>query len=259
MLPKAIYWFDSNQHRRKYWRVFGGVDMKSKFLGLVLIIAVTSAATAQPAEAAVTLDNSPPSGSISSFGNPDSMTYGQTFTAPVTGTLTSFTLWLNGGVGELYGGVGTWNGSSTFGLGFGSPTNLYQSANVASLGPGPYTFAPNINVVAGENYVAYLSVFGVANANAITSMPQSNNPVEDINYFVWHNSGPSFGGNPDPRNNASWNYFSNLGDAQFSATFVAAAGVPEPSTWAMMLIGFAGLGLAVQRKARARQFATASA
>jgi len=59
--------------------------------------------------AIVSLDNSPANGSISSFGVPDSQTYGQVFTAPVTGTLTSFTLWLDGGVGQLQGGVGNWN------------------------------------------------------------------------------------------------------------------------------------------------------
>jgi hypothetical protein len=31
---------------------------------------------------------------------------------------------------------------------------------------------------------------------------------------------------------------------------IGAAAVPEPSTWAMMLLGFAGLGFAGHRKAR---------
>jgi PEP-CTERM motif-containing protein len=34
---------------------------------------------------------------------------------------------------------------------------------------------------------------------------------------------------------------------------VAAGGVPEPSTWAMMLLGFAGLGFAGYRKAKSGQ------
>ena len=37
----------------------------------------------------------------------------------------------------------------------------------------------------------------------------------------------------------------------------AAEAVPEPSTWAMMLIGFGGVGLAVARRGR-RQVATAT-
>ena len=40
--------------------------------------------------------------------------------------------------------------------------------------------------------------------------------------------------------------------------FVATTGVPEPSTWAMMLLGFAGLGFAAYRRGH-RQLATATA
>ena len=40
-------------------------------------------------------------------------------------------------------------------------------------------------------------------------------------------------------------------DTHTDGTFSTAAGaVPEPSTWAMMLIGFGGLGLAVTRGGR---------
>jgi PEP-CTERM motif len=38
-------------------------------------------------------------------------------------------------------------------------------------------------------------------------------------------------------------------------TFAAAGGVPEPSTWAMMLIGFAGLGFAFRQSRRKESFA----
>jgi PEP-CTERM motif len=42
------------------------------------------------------------------------------------------------------------------------------------------------------------------------------------------------------------------GSANFSVvyTYTPTAPVPEPSTWAMMLVGFAGLGFAGYRKAR---------
>jgi hypothetical protein len=33
------------------------------------------------------------------------------------------------------------------------------------------------------------------------------------------------------------------------------SGVPEPATWAMMLIGFAGVGAALRRRARAQVIA----
>lgn len=200
---------------------------------------------AVPAVAATSISNTANGNNIGSFGTPDTQTYGEVFTAPITGFLTSFTLSLNGGVGQLFGGVGTWNGPATFATGFGSPTNLYQSANVSSSGAQSYTFTPNIAVTAGQRYVAYLSVFGVAGASGTTTMPAAN-PASSINYFVFNNTS-------DPRGNPSWNYFGGFGDALFSATFdTQIAGVPEPASWALMILGFGLVGAASRRAVRTK-------
>jgi hypothetical protein len=42
-------------------------------------------------------------------------------------------------------------------------------------------------------------------------MPLGDNSDPNINYFVWNNTA-------DPRNNPSWNYFFDAGDALFSAS-----------------------------------------
>lgn len=211
-----------------------------------LVMSTLLAATAMlalPAQAATTIQATPTGALIGGFGiNGASTTYGQTFTAPITGTLTNFTLWLSGGVGALFGGVGSWNGGNSYAEGNGSPTNLYQSADVASTAAGAYSFSPNVHVVAGQNYVAYLSVFGVAGANAYTTMPLAT-PGAGVNYFVWNND-------DDPRGDASWNYFFDAGAAQFSATF-AAGGVPEPATWAMLILGFGMVGGALRARRKA--------
>jgi hypothetical protein len=47
-------------------------------------------------------------------------------------------------------------------------------------------------------------------------------------------------------------------DTHTDGAFSAAGAVPEPSTWAMMLVGFGGLGLAVARRGK-KQVVTASA
>ena len=48
-----------------------------------------------------------------------------------------------------------------------------------------------------------------------------------------------------------------LGGGGGGGSFVYSAAVPEPSTWVMMLAGFAGLGLAGARAARRRDRAAA--
>jgi hypothetical protein len=217
---------------------------KLAFLAASLsVVAISSPASAQ----AITNVPFGTDGNVGSVGRPDTQTYGQVFTAQSTGILTSFTLYLNGTIGNLFGGVGTWNGTASFGTGFGSPTNLFQSATQASVA-GANTFNPNIQVVAGQRYVAYLSVFGVPGAIGQTSMQlATNDNVAGIDYFVYQNSA-------DPRGDATWNYNSlDRGDALFTAQITPGAigAVPEPATWAMMIGGFGIAGVALRRRRKA--------
>jgi hypothetical protein len=212
-------------------------------------LALLCCALSMPATAGVNLGNVPSGGAIGGFGTPDSKTYGQVFTAPVTGKLTSFKLWLNGGVGALFGAVGTWNGTSAYAFGNGSPTTLYTSGLTQSTGAQGYQFTPNVNVTAGQLYVAYLTVFG-APASGNTTMPLGTNAA-GLNYFVWNNTS-------NPNGNPSWNYFFNTGNAQFAASFDAAVSpTPEPEAWASMALG---LGLAgwVARRRKAKLAAAAA-
>ncbi len=197
------------------------------------------------ADAQTVISNAPNGQTINFFGKPAAanQTFGQVFTAPITGTLTSFTLSLTGGVGELFGEVGTWNGGPTFATGFWSPTNLYQSANIASTGPQAFTFTPNVAVVAGQQYVAYLTTFG-ANLNANASTTMVGGDALPDSYFVWKNAG-------DPHDGTQWGYTNRsltFGNALFSASFSGAGAVPEPTTWALMIIGFGAMSAALRRQ-----------
>lgn len=219
------------------------------FKKLALIAMLSTALLTRPSYA-VTLDNSSTiNGSSCCLSYPYSRTFGEVFTSPLTGILESFTLYINGAdAGALYGAVGTWNGGSAFGVGYGSPTLLYQSAFVSSNIYGAYTFNANIILQQGQQYVAYLSIYGVPNGISHGHEPISTtNNTPYIDYFVWNNDGGT------PNNNASWDYFRNFGSAQFTANIAAAPVipiVPESSTWLMMLLGFAGLGLARYRQAK---------
>ena len=206
---------------------------------IATLVSATLPSTSAVAE--VILSNAPTGGTLWPFGRGNSLTYGQVFTAPISGTLDSFSLYLNGGVGALHAGVGLWNGTAVFDYGFGEASNLYTSSSVASLGAGPYTFAPGIGVIAGQQYVAYISVYGEAGASySGVEMPLGTN-VSGIDYLVWNNTS-------NPMNNPSWNYFFNAGDALFEASF---SPVPEPSTYAMAVAGLACAAWGAVRKQRA--------
>ena len=214
--------------------------MKNTIFALALL---SGSILASSFASASTVNTGPGSGSISAFGFSDSQTYGQVFTAPTSGVLTDFTLSLDGGVGgNIYGGVGLWNGSAGFAFGGGNGGNLYTSGLVSELSGGSFTFNPGINVVAGTLYVAYVSVFGT-NANTTTSMPFlfGGSGDANANYFVWNNT------NGGPLN-SSWNYFSDYGDAQFVANISA---VPVPAALPLFLGALAGLGAVARRRKRA--------
>jgi hypothetical protein len=50
-------------------------------------------------------------------------------------------------------------------------------------------------------------------------------------------------------------YFSDGINRETDGLFAAISVVPEPSTWAMMLLGFAGLGFAFRKSRRKMSFA----
>lgn len=213
-------------------------------MGKLLLAAAVLALSGQ-AMASTAIGNAATGDSIGDFGFPDSQTYGQVFTAPVSDIMTSFTLRLGSGLNaNMVGVLGTWNGTADWGEGFGSPTTLYTSPLVSVSGSGAFTFTPNVAVTAGTRYVAYITVFGQT-GRGTTEMPLGDNSDPWLDYFVWHNE-------TDPYANPSWNYFLDFGDAHFTATFGNA--VPEPQSWVLLIAGFGLVGAAARRR---RQAATA--
>ena len=188
-------------------------------MGLLAIFLSLAAGT--NAKADVVLSNSPTFGTISVFGSPDTTTYGEVFTAPTTGELTSFSLFLSSTIGNLIGGIGVWNGT-------GVSSVLYTSSPLASSLTN--TFSPDIQVVAGQRYVAFLSVDGVAGATGQTSMPLGTATV-GLDGFVYNNSECCGGGGTYANQTWSGLGLESFDNVRFSATFSPAA-VPGPTVGA---------------------------
>jgi hypothetical protein len=109
-----------------------------------------------------------------------------------------------------------------------------------------------------------LTIPGPSNNVALVSANYSGSPIslrKGVEYFlVLDLSGETapawlFGGSSSTpfyqsfNNGTSWDNAGPTNDVQYEITGSPVAAIPEPSTWAMLLLGFAGLGLAVRRKA----------
>lgn len=226
--------------------------MKSiKTVAAAAVIGCVAALSASPASAVV----------ISNPTNHDSLQYlagagtgggqqtqfvGETFSAPISGVLTDFQFTLNSStIPSLYAAVYTWTGTQ---LG----TLLWQSP-VVSATAGLLDFSPvGVNVTQGQTYVAFLSTFGIdqnGSSNAGTATVAdcltfvdpacTSNSTPNLGNMVWANV---LSGVP------VWTQALNGSrDATFSVTIAA---VPEPGTWAMIVLGFAGVGFVAYRRQR---------
>ncbi|MBR0725069.1 PEP-CTERM sorting domain-containing protein [Bradyrhizobium manausense] len=172
-----------------------------------------------------------------SVGGQQTQFVGQTFTASTTGALTDFRFTLNSStIPSLYGAVYLWDGSK--------PTTLLWQSPVVSGAAGLLDFSPvGANVTQGQTYVAFLSTYGIANDSGLATVGDclsfgacNSNAIPNLGNMVWANvlaDGPS------------WTSVT-FRDAAFSATITSP--VPEPSTWAMIILGFAGFGLLASRR-----------
>lgn len=166
---------------------------------------------------------------------------GQTFTSPIAGQLTDFQFTLNSStVKSLYAAVYEWSGSNPTSLLWQSPT--ISGIGAGANGGGVFDFLPTgVNLLQGHTYVAFLSTFGIAgdtgqavvgscfNSGCTTSDP-------NLGHLVYANVNGGV---------TTWSNAFGIYDATFQATVSA---VPEPSTWAMMILGFFGVGFLAYRR-----------
>ncbi len=176
-------------------------------------------------------------GDVSSFGSPDTTTYGKEFTAP-GGALQSWSFWTDGGfAGDLKLVVAAWNGSQAVG------PALYDSAAQANDGSRDHQInfsGINTNLKAGSQYVVYFTIAGVSNPTLHTpfEISPTNGGLNGSSVYLNSNG-------VDPLTiTEAWNF---IPDLRFSAVFGATA-VPEPATLGVLAIGLVGLVVARRRK-----------
>jgi Domain of unknown function (DUF4082)/PEP-CTERM motif len=137
--------------------------------------------------------------------------------------------------------VGLWDSSGTL------LARAFVSNSSSEVGSAPWLFSPitPVKLVAGQTYVVggqggaeYTGLIGDASAD-----PRISFGIDLYSYVIGGANSPLV----EPTNSEA------LGpneDSWFGGN-IELSTVPEPSTWAMMLLGFAGLGYASYRRARA--------
>lgn len=175
---------------------------------------------------------------ISSWGVTNTATYGQTFIAEGS-QLTDFTFYL----GNRVNGSGNiqyraylyqWDGAKATG------SAIWQSATSAltpAVGSFAVSHAPNAAVTNGAQYVLFFSTSGLQSGQPGSQVSWSTNlsNVYSGGSFVFLNNGDTF----SSLTTNNWNTYSAY-DVQMNVNFDG-AGVPEPSTYAMMGAGLAAL------------------
>lgn len=171
---------------------------------------------------------------LSGFGGGCGQTFGQSFTVGADSKLTDFTFKFspvtNGSLLNVVFQLYEWSGTQRIGQ------VLYQSGVTAiTNATNLYSWAANTELTTGHQYMAIVNAANLGNGQQTSGLFSSgSNPYTGGALAYERVAG-----------NNGWEYAPGY-DFAFTANFVSP--VPEPSTWAMMMLGFAGLGYMTYRK-----------
>lgn len=194
-------------------------------------------------------------GSVQPFGEPDTATYGQTFTVGADNVLTDFSFWLDDEYADypvsFAAYVYAWDGAKAAGPELYASSMVSTTNNGGSDGFEQFTFnTGELALTEGEKYIAFLSAsnFFAFSDNGLAYMEASGTDSYAGGDFAYYNNGSTFAA----LTLGAWEYVGSdlYGDARFEANFTGGIGgaIPEPATWLMMIMGFGMTGLFVRRR-----------
>ena len=225
---------------------------------LVLTTALAAALLCSTSLCAATVIDTTPNenGSIGAIGSPgNAATFGQTFTVGLEDTtLSTFTMFLIGRRDaslDLRGYVAAWDDTNFRALGIAP---LYSSPTVTMNGDGTrgeFTFSPNIALAPLQRYVVFLSTSELlpqpGSGTYALPLAQDSLPAERS---VFQDNGSDFGS----LFTSGWSSIT-ISDLSFRVNLGPAAvvtppdsAIPEASTWALMILGFASGGVMLRRR-----------
>jgi hypothetical protein len=203
----------------------------------LVTVALGAAATATPANASLVLDTSTFSVTADHNAGPDQVTIN--FDSPVSGLTSALVLTLTGGTGNSFDFTYNFTevgAANLVGFGFDTNPNLTSVTNVAGL----LQFFSNTTFPGSGNIEACFN--GGTNCSSASGQAGSFSGGFTLNFS---GSGP-FTLNDFVDRYASIAALNNQSGE--GHPFISA--VPEPATWAMMLLGFTGIGMAMRRRRR---------